>query len=144
HGPAQADQAFFDAWVEIDAANLDALADLPQVVVLEYASPEAILDDEMSAQILARNYDARNVPMLGYLDWIAALGYDGTGITWAVIDSGIDLNHPDFAGRIAGGYTYPGCPAGIGPGDDNSSGGHGTHVAGIVGGNGAAGFVDAQ
>ncbi len=144
YGPAQADYTFFDAWVEVAASNLDALADLPQVVFLEYASPQAILDDEMSAQILARNYDAGNAPLLGYLDWLVALGYDGTGVTWSIIDSGVDLTHPDFAGRIAGGFTYPGCPAGNGPGDDNAAGGHGTHVAGIVGGSGAAGFADAQ
>jgi subtilisin family serine protease len=144
HGPAQADHTFFDAWIEIDAAQLDALADLPQVVFLEYASPQPIFDDEMSSQILARNYDSNNVPQLGYLAWLQALGYDGTGVTWSIIDSGVDLTHPDFAGRIAGGFTYPGCPAGTGPGDDNPSGGHGTHVAGIVGGSGAAGFTDAQ
>lgn len=144
HGPAQADHGFFDAWIEIDAAQLEAIADLPQVVFLEYASPQPIFDDEMSAQILARNYDVSNVPLLGYLAWLQALGYDGTGVTWSIIDSGVDLTHPDFAGRIAGGFTYPGCPAGTGPGDDNASGGHGTHVAGIVGGSGAAGFVDAQ
>jgi hypothetical protein len=143
HGPAQADHKFFDAWIEVDASQLDALAQLPQVVWLEYASPRPILDDEMSSQILARNYDVANVPQLGYLPWMSALGYDGTGVIWSIIDSGVDLTHPDFAGRIAGGFTYPGCPAGTGPGDDNASGGHGTHVAGIVGGSGAAGFTDA-
>jgi hypothetical protein len=143
HGPAQSDHRFFDAWIQVDASQLDALAQLPQVVWLEYASPQPILDDEMSSQIVARNYNASNVPQLGYLPWIGALGYDGTGVIWSIIDSGVDLTHPDFAGRIAGGFTYPGCPAGNGPGDDPASGGHGTHVAGIVGGDGAAGFTDA-
>jgi hypothetical protein len=144
HGPAQSDHAFFDAWIELDATRLDAIADLPQVVWLEYASPKPILDDEMSSQILARNYDAANVPQTGYLSWLTALGYDGSGLTWAIIDTGIDYSHPDFAGRITGGTNYAGCPGSPGnPGDDAANGGHGTHVAGIVGGDGAAGHVDA-
>lgn len=59
------------------------------------------------------------------------------------MDSGVDLTHPDLASRIIGGVTYPGCPAGNGPGDDNSAGGHGTHVAGIISGTAAGGFTDA-
>jgi len=50
----------------------------------------------------------------------------------AVIDTGIDLGHPEFSARIAGGVDYSG---------DNSAGGqdnegHGSHVAGTIGGNG--------
>ena len=143
HGPAQPDKQFFDAWIEADAITLQELSQLPQVVWLEYASPKPILDDEMSAQIVARNYTAANVPVLGYLPWLATLGYNGSGVTWAVMDSGVDLTHPDLASRIIGGVTYPGCPAGNGPGDDNSSGGHGTHVAGIIAGTAATGLSDA-
>src|SRR5690606_18064461 len=143
HGPAQTDRQLFDAWVEIDADNLAKLAQIPQVVWLEHASPKPILDDEMSSQILARNYDAGNVPLLGYLSWINNLGYNGDGLIWAIIDTGIDYAHPDFAGRIVGGTNYAGCPGSPGnPGDDASNGGHGTHVAGIVGGDGAGGFAD--
>lgn len=143
HGPAQTDRTFFDAWVEVEAGSLEALAGIPQVVWLEYASPRPILDDEMSSQILARNYDAGDVPLPGYLPWLNHLGYDGGGLVWAIIDSGVDYSHPDFAGRIAGGMNYPGCSA-ANPGDDMASGGHGTHVAGIVGGNAAAGYMDAD
>lgn len=143
HGPAQPDKQFFDAWIEADAVTLAELSQLPQVVWLEYASPKPILDDEMSAQIIARNYTAANVPVLGYLPWLTTLGYNGNGVTWAVMDSGVDLTHPDLASRIIGGVTYPGCPAGNGPGDDNSSGGHGTHVAGIISGTAATGLTDA-
>lgn len=58
----------------------------------------------------------------------------GNGVTVAVIDSGIDLGHPAFSGRIAGSIDCvgsagdPGRCAGRG-GDDN---GHGTHIAGII------------
>ncbi|MFY9586846.1 MAG: S8 family serine peptidase [Actinomycetota bacterium] len=55
---------------------------------------------------------------------------DGVGV--AILDTGIDNNHPDLAGNIAGGVN---CIDDGGPsnGDDISSSGHGTHVAGIVG-----------
>ncbi|MCE9520884.1 MAG: S8 family serine peptidase [Alphaproteobacteria bacterium] len=58
----------------------------------------------------------------------------GAGILVAIVDTGIDLDHPEFAGRIAAGGTCFGgsaaCPGLAAQGDDNH--GHGTHVAGIV------------
>lgn len=59
----------------------------------------------------------------------------GDGIKVAVVDSGIDADHPAFAGRIAGAANCVG--SGGNPArctddviDDN---GHGTHIAGIIG-----------
>jgi thermitase len=45
----------------------------------------------------------------------------------AVIDTGIDLNHPEFNGKLAPGHNM--ITGGDDPQDDN---GHGTHVAGII------------
>jgi len=59
------------------------------------------------------------------------LNINGSGITVAVIDSGIDYNHPDFGGAIVHAFTY-GAPTEP-PMDDS---GHGTHVAGIIAGRG--------
>lgn len=50
-----------------------------------------------------------------------------SSIVIAVIDSGIDLAHPEFAGRIAPGYDFVNRDSD--PTDDN---GHGTHVTGII------------
>ena len=131
HAPAQPDRAFFDAWIQVDADALAAIAQLPQVVWLGYAAPQGKFDDEMSNQILATNYNPANQPQIGYAPWLSNFGYDGTGVVMAVTDSGVDLTHPDLQPRITGGYTFPGCTAPAG-GNDSSAGGHGTHVAGIL------------
>jgi len=51
----------------------------------------------------------------------------GEGVTAYIIDTGIELNHPDFGGRATHGVDF----TGLGAGDCD---GHGTHVAGTVGG----------
>ncbi len=61
-------------------------------------------------------------------------GIDGTGINVSVLDTGIYAAHPDIAGRIIKGYDF--ANKDNDPADDS---GHGTHVAGTVGGNGAGG-----
>ncbi|HEX8067571.1 MAG TPA: S8 family serine peptidase [Thermoleophilaceae bacterium] len=60
-----------------------------------------------------------------------ARGARGAGAVVAVLDSGVDLAHPDLAGKLLEGVDLvPGGSACPGPQDEN---GHGTHVAGIVG-----------
>src|SRR5690606_5541576 len=70
HAPAQPDKMFFDAWVEVDKSALERIAAIPHVVWFGYASPKPMLEDEMSAQILAGNYTAANVPQTGYVPWL--------------------------------------------------------------------------
>jgi serine protease AprX len=56
----------------------------------------------------------------------------GAGEVVGIVDSGIDDDHPDFAGRIR--YLAPGGAGGL----EKDVVGHGTHVAGIAAGSGAA------
>jgi subtilisin family serine protease len=76
-----------------------------------------------------------------------AMGFNGTGVTVAVLDTGTDRNHPDFAGRIvdeacfcqnaAGAGCCPGgVPTAKGVGTAQDDHGHGTNVAGVVLGGG--------
>jgi subtilisin len=53
---------------------------------------------------------------------------EGNGTDVAILDTGIDLDHPDLTANIAGGKN---CSTGSSY-NDSSSSGHGTHVAGIV------------
>ncbi|MBK9054747.1 MAG: S8 family serine peptidase [Chloroflexi bacterium] len=140
--PSQPDKAFYDVIVEMDASRIEAVAQLNTVLWLGYMSPEPVLDDEMSSQIQAGNYTA-GVPFTGYQAHLTDLGVDGTGVIWAVVDTGVDYNHPDLNTHIVGGYSFPGA-CNTNPGEDCSGGGHGTHVAGIIGGDAAAGFTDAN
>lgn len=74
----------------------------------------------------------RSVPQIGApVAW--ERGYNGTGVTVAVLDTGIDPTHPDVSGSIVGQVDFTGSPTGIKDGH-----GHGTHVASTVLGSGAA------
>ena len=58
------------------------------------------------------------------------LGYDGSGIKVGVVDSGLDISHPEFAGRYAEGITYnPEKPWTF------VEEGHGTTVASVIAAN---------
>src|SRR4029453_8273261 len=57
----------------------------------------------------------------------------GAGVKVGVIDSGVDATHPDLS--VAGGL---GCVPGSPENQFGPSGSHGTHVAGIIAGRGAA------
>lgn len=72
-----------------------------------------------------------SVPLIGAPEAWAA-GFTGKGVKVAVLDTGIDVNHPDFAGLIDGTTSFV-------PGEAVTDlNGHGTHVAGTIVGSGAA------
>ncbi|MFE3020750.1 S8 family serine peptidase [Streptomyces sp. NPDC059256] len=58
-------------------------------------------------------------------------GYDGKGVTIAVLDSGVDDTHPDLATQVIGAANFTSSP------DTKDRHGHGTHIASIAAGTGA-------
>lgn len=73
----------------------------------------------------------KSIPYIGTANPVKS-GFDGTGIKIAVIDTGVDYNHPDLFGlgndgKVIGGYDFVD--------NDNSpidTNGHGTEVAGVI------------
>src|SRR5262245_41307455 len=73
-----------------------------------------------------------------------AAGYTGAGVTVGILDSGMQLSHPDLAPALVAQHCFvaaPGtCPNGLHEQSDFGAGrdqnGHGTNVAGIVSGRG--------
>ncbi|MGZ0150218.1 S8 family peptidase [Kribbella sp. WER1] len=59
-------------------------------------------------------------------------GFTGNGVKIAVLDTGIDTGHPDFQGRIGASANFSDAK------DTIDHFGHGTHVASIAAGDGAA------
>jgi subtilisin family serine protease len=51
----------------------------------------------------------------------------GAGVTVAVVDTGVDYNHPDIAANVVGGWNFINNTS-----DTMDDFGHGTHVAGII------------
>ena len=92
-----------------------------------------------------------SVPLIygGTHDSTWASGVDGRGGSVAVVDTGVDGLHPDLMGRMSanvkvldpgnffdeGEPVYLECPAAC---STDTTGGHGTHVAGTVAGDGTA------
>jgi subtilisin family serine protease len=70
-----------------------------------------------------------SVPQIGApAAWAA--GQDGTGVTVAVLDTGIDATHPDLKGKIVEAQNFTDAA------DTDDLVGHGTHVASTVAGSG--------
>ena len=149
---AQVQTVMNAVFVEVDASALPYLAQDSRV---ERIAPVGHYELDLS----------ETVPYIG-ASAVQADGFDGSGIKVAVLDSGIDYEHAglfgsgdpaDFAGndptiiepgsfptaKVVGGYDFVGSSwpntaemPDPDPLDDGPEGGHGTHVAHIIGGDG--------
>ena len=100
-----------------DAAVISLSLDLPQVVEGEVA--KRIIDGSSGI--------GPGVSPPGYQGFLTQKGVDGTGVTVAVIDNGVDIN--DGSGHLNGRIVSV-----LRGASEGSANGHGHHVAGIVAG----------
>lgn len=131
-------------------AKLQGVKTLHRIEIIARPTPEAAADNALDltkALSLTRVNVAQN-----------SLGLTGSGVKVGIIDTGVDIDHPAFGGngtpnstafptaRIVAGWDFvgdaydsSGTGAALIPVPDanpDDCNGHGTHVAGIVGGNG--------
>jgi hypothetical protein len=119
--------------------QLQRLAESPAVLWIEPA-PRMKLNDEISTKIVAGDGP-------GHQAYVHQFNFDGRGVTVAVADSGLHLGasagmHPDLAGRTPVFLHYSNDDVVLTDAADEHA--HGTHVAGIIAGNGALGTTDEQ
>lgn len=110
---------------DLTPEQYDALSSNPDVLSIE---PDGIITldaDQAGATWGLDRIDQRALP----LNQNYTYGPAGTGVTAYVIDTGIRATHSQLAGRVQTGFTT--VNDGRGSSDCN---GHGTHVAGTIGG----------
>ena len=111
--------------VRVPARAVDALRRLPQVVGVEPDAPMRTTETQSAPVWGLDRIDQRALPLsdsYSYPD-------DRSTVTAYVVDTGILASHTDFGGRVRSGYTA--VRDGNGTTDCD---GHGTHVAGTIGG----------
>jgi len=117
----------------ITAARLSRLAESPAVLWIERAAKFKLVDEISSKIVGGQGTD--------HPTFTQENGFDGRGVTVAVADSGLHLGdtnamHLDLVGRVTGFFYYGDLT------DWSDEHSHGTHVTGIIAGDGASGEAD--
>jgi subtilisin family serine protease len=110
--------------VSLPTTVADRLSTLPRVVAVERDQPVTRAAAQSPAAWGLDRIDQRALPLSNGYTYTST----GTGVTAYVIDTGIRLNHADFGGRARSGYDA------VDGGSADDCNGHGTHVAGTLGG----------
>jgi aqualysin 1 len=109
----------------LNAGQLNALARNPNVDYIEQDGIATTQTTQSGATWGLDRTDQRGLPLSTTYSYTNT----GAGVTAYIIDTGIRLTHGEFGGRAVSGYDA------VDGGAADDCNGHGTHVAGTVGGN---------
>jgi subtilisin family serine protease len=96
----------------------------PSVAYIEQDQVMSAITVQADATWGIDRVDQRDLPVSGTYEYNA----DGSGVTAYIIDTGIRFDHEEFGGRATSGFDA------VDGGSADDCAGHGTHVAGTVGG----------
>jgi subtilisin family serine protease len=109
---------------ELNAGQLNALSNNPNVDYIEQDARVQATATQSNATWGLDRSDQRALPLNGTYTYTPT----GAGVNVYIIDTGIRFAHADFGGRAVSGYDA------VDGGSADDCNGHGTHVAGTVGG----------
>jgi thermitase len=111
--------------IKVDDAGKDSIVtSLSEDPDVEFVEPNFIAEEEMTPNdpIFTKQW---NLKKIGAVEaWDMSIG---SNIKIAVLDTGVDKNHPDLAGKVFSGYDF--INGDSDPSDDKY---HGTAVAGVI------------
>jgi subtilisin family serine protease len=110
--------------IELNENQVAKLAEDPRVDFIELDQPVQTTTTQSGATWGIDRIDQRNRPLSGTFTYSRT----GAGVKAYVIDTGIRFSHTQFGGRAVTGYDA------VDGGSADDCNGHGTHVAGTIGG----------
>lgn len=113
--------------VELPEAAAIAMSRNPRVRYVEEDGEISLVATQTNATWGLDRIDQRDLPLNGTYNF----NFTGAGITAYIVDTGIRATHSEFGNRVNVGAGFTSINDGRGTSDCN---GHGTHVAGTVGG----------
>lgn len=120
------------AWCSIDMCEAAYESGMDSPNLRKIASHEDVMYVQRTFSLILHNNIAATEVGAVAVRASSMLGLDGSGETIAVMDTGIDNDHPDLLGRVVAINTQ----FGLDPSPSDSNSGHGTHVVMTVLGDG--------